>query len=187
MTNRLHIEVGIPPHIRSRVREEGARETVSGFGDFSLAAKYRLTSEDAAIQLALRPSVKLPTAKRSLGNAKVEGGIIVPIEYQFPNSELSVAFSPELDVLADSDGSGYHLAWAQVAGLAIPVSSRISVSAEVSTAWDRDPVGTVRQYAVAGSAAYLLSNDVQLDAGINLGLNRSTADLELYYGAAFRF
>jgi hypothetical protein len=37
------------------------------------------------------------------------------------------------------------------------------------------------------SAAYLLSNDVQIDAGVNLGLNRATSDVEIYSGVAFRF
>jgi hypothetical protein len=37
------------------------------------------------------------------------------------------------------------------------------------------------------AVAYLISNDVQLDAGANFGLNRNTPDIELYSGVSVRF
>ena len=76
---------------------------------------------------------------------------------------------------------------AQVAGIGFPLAPRLSGSAELLGSWDWDPAGTVRQYAVGTSLAYLLSNDVQIDAGLNLGLNRATSDVEIYSGVAFRF
>ena len=45
----------------------------------------------------------------------------------------------------------------------------------------------MRQASADGSVAYLLSKDVQLDAGANLGLNRNTPDVELYAGVSKRF
>ena len=187
LTDRSHLELIVAPFMRSRAREGGARETASGFGDLGIAAKYRLTSDSAPVQIALWPFVKVPTAKRSLGNGKVEGGVVVPVEYDIPGSGLSLALSPQIDIIADGDGSGHHLATAQVIGLGVPLSSRLSASAELWVYWDFDPAGTVRQYAIGGSTAYLLSNDVQLDAGVNLGLNRNTPDVQLYSGIAFRF
>jgi hypothetical protein len=35
--------------------------------------------------------------------------------------------------------------------------------------------------------AYLVSKDLQLDAGANFGLNRETPDVELYAGFSVRF
>lgn len=187
LTDRLHVELILSPYVRSRTHEGGASETVSGFGDLAVAAKSRLTNESAPVQLAVRPFVKIPTASRSLGNSEVEGGVVVPIEYSIPGSQLSLALSPQLDINADAHGSGHHLASGQVIGLGVPLSSRLSASAELWGYWDFDPAGTVRQYAAGGSAAYLVSNDVQLDAGVNLGLNRDTPDVQLYSGIAFRF
>jgi hypothetical protein len=45
----------------------------------------------------------------------------------------------------------------------------------------------VRQASADGSAAYLVSNDVQLDAGANFGLNRNTPNIEIYSGVSVRF
>lgn len=187
LTSRAHVELIVAPFVWSRVREDGGRETASGFGDLTVAAKYRLTSDESPVQIAVRPFVKIPTAKRSLGNGKVEGGIVVPIEYAIPRSPLSLAISPQLDLVADGDGSGHHLAATQVAGLAFPLSERLSASAEGLVSWDWDEDGTVRHYAAGGSLAYLVSNDVQLDAGLVVGLNRDAPDVELYTGFAIRF
>jgi hypothetical protein len=187
LTDRFHIDVAVSSYNRATVREGDARERASGLGDMAIAAKYRLTSDSAPLQLALRPFVKIPTAKRSLGNGKVDGGVIVPIDYAIPGSQLSLTVAPELDVNADGDGSGHHLATAQVVSVGATLSARLSTAAELWGYWDFDPAGTVRQYAVAASAAYLLSNDVQFDAGVVLGLNRETPDVELYSGIAFRF
>ena len=100
---------------------------------------------------------------------------------------MSLTFGPEIDVNADSDGSGHHIGMAQVISLGLPLTDRLSASAEAWGDWDFDPAGTVRQYGVAGSLAFLVSNDVQLDAGLSLGLNRAAPDLEVYSGIAFRF
>lgn len=187
VTDRMHVQLTIFPYASVRVREGGLRERVSGFGDLGLAAKYRLTDDSAPVQVALIPFVKIPTAKRSIGNGRVEGGIVVPIDYEIPGSPLSLTLSPELDLLADSDGSGRHLAMAQAVSLGVPLSSRLSVAVDLWGEWDWDPAGTSRQYSIGPSAAYLLSNDVQVDAGFDVGLNRQAPDVQVYTGIAFRF
>ena len=47
LTERFHIEVDIAPYSRVRTDEGEARETLSGFGDMGVAAKYRLTGDEA--------------------------------------------------------------------------------------------------------------------------------------------
>jgi hypothetical protein len=71
--------------------------------------------------------------------------------------------------------------------LGIAVNKELSLSAEIWTAWDWDPAGTTRQASADGSIAYELSKNLQLDAGANFGLNRSTPDMELYTGVSVRF
>lgn len=187
VTDRLHIQLDLTPYARVREREGGDVERVSGFSDLVLSFKYRPTSEAAPVQIAVNPFVKIPIANRSLGNGKVEGGIIVPIEWAVPRSSLSLTFIPEVALLADGDGSGYHPAFVQAAGIGADLSSRLSVALDWWGQWDFDPAGTIRQFAIGPSAAYLLSNDLQVDAGIDFGLNRHTSDVTVYSGVAFRF
>ncbi len=187
ITDRLHLEVDFAPYVRVREDLGGSTSRLSGFGDIAVAAKYRVSTATAPVQMAVVPFIKIPTAKRSLGNGKVEGGLIVPIGYTIPETALSLALSPEIDVNSDPDGSGYHLATAQVIGLGASLAPALSASVELAGYWDFLPDGTVRQFLFGGSAALLLSNDLQVDAGINLGLNRESPDLELYSGIALRF
>jgi hypothetical protein len=181
------VEIGFTPHAVSRVREPGERSRDSGFGDMTVRTKVRLTRADSAVQVALDPFVKLPTAKHALGNGTVEAGLTAPVGVALGDGPLSLGFAPELDWLADGDSHGRHLAMVQVAGVGIAASPRLSLAAELWGQWDWDPDGTARQFSADGAIAWLVRNDVQLDAGANFGLNRATPDLELYAGASKRF
>jgi len=158
-----------------------------GIGDVSFIYKQRLTAPDAPVQVAARPFVKAPTAKHSLGNGKWEAGLLVPIAYSIPKTPLSIGLTPEIDWAADADGHGHHVAMEQVASLGWAATDKFNVSAELWRQWDWDPAGTTHEASADGAVAYLVSNDVQLDAGANWGLNRSTPDVELYAGVSKRF
>ena len=187
LTDRSNIEVDIAPWQRVTRRTGGAHESMSGFGDLNVLYKQELTSANAPVQVDLLPFVKVPLAKHSLGNGKWEAGLLVPVGYSIPKSPLSIALTPELDWVADGDGSGHHAAMAQVASLGWAATDKLNLSAEIWGAWEWDPAGTTRQASADAAIAYLLSNDVQLDAGGNFGLNRDTPGMELYGGFSVRF
>ena len=163
-----------------------------------------ITETPEAIEVALVPLVKIPTARRPLGNGKWEGGLLVPIGYAIPGTPFSIAATPEIDWVADEDGQrpvtveGLELrnelvddvrpVWAVVvASLGWQATEKLGFSAEIWGAWDWDPSGTTRQASADGTVAYLVNNDLQLDAGANFGLNRETPDVELYAGFSVRF
>jgi hypothetical protein len=187
LTDRSDIELDVTPWQRTTSRVVGASDRASGFGDLAVIYKQRLTSDDASLQATLYPFVKIPTAKRPLGNRRWEGGLKVPIGYAIPKSPLSIALTPELDWAADADGHGHHAAMVQVASLGWQANEELNLSAEIWGQWDWNPAGTGKQVSADGSVAYLLSNTVQLDAGANFGLNRQTPDVELYTGLSKRF
>jgi hypothetical protein len=171
LTDASNIEVDLTPWERATSRSGAAHDSASGFGDVNI----------------LLPFVKVPTANRSLGNGEWEGGFLLPIGYAIPSSPLSLAFTPEMDLLADGDGNGHHIAMTQVIGLGWQATSKLNLSAELWGQWDWDPAGTTRQYSADTALAYLVGNRVQLDAGANFGLNRNTPDVELYAGFAELF
>ena len=187
LTDASNIEVDIVPWERAESRGPGRYQRASGFGDVNLLFKQRLTSAGAPVQVDLLPLVKVPVAKHSLGNGKWEGAVLVPIGYSIAGSAVSLGLTPEVDWTADADGGGRHLGMAQVASLGWQATNKLNLSAEIWGAWDWDPAGTTRQASADGAVAYLLNDDVQLDAGANFGLNRVTPDVELYGGVAVRF
>jgi hypothetical protein len=186
LSERWNIELDLSPYNSLRTRGGGLSESDSAFGDLVVRSKYRLTSGDG-VQVAINPAIKIPTAARPIGNRRWEAGIAMPIDYSIPKTNFSVTLGPELDWLADGDGSGHHVAMSQVIGLGYQVSSKLNLSGELWGQWDWDPAGTQRQATADAAAAYLVNNDLQLDAGANFGLNRDTPDLELYTGFSVRF
>jgi len=187
LTEASNIEVDVAPWERATSRSGAAHDSASGFGDVNILYKQRLTASEAPLQVSALPFVKAPRANRSLGTGEWEGGFLLPIGYAIPSSPLSLAFTPEMDLLADGDGHGHHLAMTQVMDLGWQATSQLNLSAELWGQWDWDPAGTTRQYSADTALAYLVGNRVQLDAGANFGLNRNTPDVELYAGFAELF
>lgn len=187
LSDRSNLEIDVTPYVKATGRFAGAHDSASGFGDVLVRYKRRLTRDDAPVEVAFYPFVKLPTAKHPLGNGKVEAGVEFPVSINLGRSAFSLAFDPEVDLLADSDRRGRHPAMVQVVDVNFAANSRLSFTAELWGRWNWDPAGTVRQASADGSIAYLVSNDVQLDAGANFGLNRATPDVELYGGVSVRF
>jgi len=187
LTDASDLEVDVTPWQRATSRAPGFHESVSGIGDVKVIYKQRIVPADAPVQVIAMPFVKIPTANRSLGNGKWEGGVLFPIAYSIPKSPFSIGLTPEIDWAADADGHGHHAAMVQVASLGWQATDKLNLAAEIWGQWDWDPSGTTKQASADGSVAYLLSNDVQLDAGANFGLNRVTPDVELYAGVSKRF
>ncbi|HET9640711.1 MAG TPA: transporter [Allosphingosinicella sp.] len=186
LTERSDLEIGFTPFAELTSRAPGAFDRVSGFGDTLFRYKHRLTSASAPVQLAAIPFAKLPTAAGGLGNGKVEGGVALPVSFAFAGP-ATITLGPELDVLADSDGSGRHPALVNLVNISLAVAFRWSIVGELWTNFNFDPAGTIEQASADGAVAYTLSNRLQLDAGANFGLTAATPDLELYVGLSFRF
>jgi hypothetical protein len=187
VSSNVDIELWLTPLETFSAHGGGQHEHHSSFGDTLVRVKYELTSDNAPVQVAVDPFVKIPTANHQLGNGKVEGGLLVPVQVSLGKSGLTLSLDPELDLLSDQDGHGRHLAMSQVFNLGGSLSDKVNVSAELWGQWNWDPGGTTRQASADGSIAYLVNKDVQLDAGANFGLNRQTPDIELYAGVSERF
>jgi len=182
------LQFGFTPFARLRTGGGSGRgrSARSGFGDVVVRYKRRLTSEGAPVRLAAIPFVKVPTAGTGLGNGKAEGGLAVPISFAL-GGRASATLGPELDLLADADGSGRHLALVNLINLSMPFGARLTAAGELWTNLNFEPSGTARQASLDAALAYAVSPRLQLDAGANFGLTRATSDLEFYAGISIRF
>ena len=180
------LEIGFTPYAQVTVKQAGSRNRASGFGDVVVRYKRRLTGPSAGVQIAALPFVKLPTASYDLGNGKVEGGLAVPVSFSVAGP-VTMTLGPELDLLADADGSGRHVGLVNLVNLSATVAPRLSVGGEIWGNWNFDPAGTVRQASVDTAIAYAATDRLQLDFGANFGLTHQTADVELYTGVSFLF
>jgi hypothetical protein len=187
LSDRTDIEVDVTPWQRQSNRIGNFHDGENGVGDVRVQYKQQLTAPGSALQVSAYPYLKIPAARKPLGNGKWEAGLLLPIGYSIPKSPISIGLTPEVDLTADSDGHGYHPAMVQVAEFGWQANDALNLSAELWGRWDWDPAGAQKQLSADGAAAYLVNHDVQLDAGLNLGLNRQTPDVELYAGVSKRF
>jgi hypothetical protein len=185
LTDRSDLEIGVTPFVHVESKVSGNKSSVSGFGDVTVRYKHRLTDEGSKVQVAAIPFVKLPTADRDIGNGKVEGGLAVPMSMAVGSATLT--FGPEADLLADADGDGRHFAVVNLINLAGPVAPRLTLIGELWTATNFDPADTVTLASADAAVAYLVNNNLQLDLGTNIGINRHTPGIELYAGVSVRF
>lgn len=184
LNERMDVEAGMALYQYQRVHDASGTSTLSGIGDLFLHAKYNPLTTDGSFALVVGPFLKLPTASGGLGNGAVEGGMVLPMAYDLGNN-WSLAMTPEADVQLNAAGHGYHANLVNVVGLGRSFGPW-TLGAEVWTGQNLDPAGTVSQYTFDLTAAWLANNDTQLDGGVNIGLNRATPDLEIYFGVSRR-
>jgi hypothetical protein len=181
------LQVNIAPYVDVRTSSGGVVDHTRGVGDLYVRLKQRFTDPDSKLQIGIVPYVKVPIAKRGVGNREWEGGAVLPIQYSLPQG-WTLTFAPELDLLADSNDPGdRHVQLVGAANVGKALSSTVTAYAELWTAQNYDPAGTVRQYSVDAAVAWLVSPRLQLDVGANFGLNQVTPDTQVYLGLSTRF
>jgi hypothetical protein len=186
LSDRSDVQIGFTPFVRAETETGGIKSSSAGIGDLTIRYKHRLTANDAPVQLGLIPFIKLPIADGDIGNGKVEGGLAAPISIS-TGSPVTLVLGPELDLLADADGDGHHPALVNLINVSTSIAPGLTLIGELWTMTNFDPAGTTTSASADAALAYAASNRLQLDAGINVGLNSSTADLELYAGISVKF
>ena len=191
LTPDLDVEANLPlaEIVRTHDRSAGTDRTVSGVGDLMLKLKYAAVGNGGSdFALALEPYLLLPTARHAIGEGAVEGGLLVPISANLP-AGWSLNLTPEVDVLPDQQGDGRHVQLINLVGLSHPLPGGFTGAAELWSALDMDPSGDTTQLSFDVGLAWTPKSrpDIQLDGGVNLGLNRDTPGAQVYAGISKRF
>ena len=167
-------------------RAAGASSRVSGFGDVLLRCKTNLWGNDGGpTALSVMPFVKLPTSRHDLGNGATEGGIIFPFAMELPG-KWDLGAQVEVDYLQDSGSSGNHQEFIHTITVSHDIAGKLGGYAELfsnlSTERETDWIATFDF-----GFTYALSRDVQLDAGMNIGLTDAADDFNPFIGLSLRY
>ena len=92
-----------------------------------------------------------------------------------------------MDAYADSVGGGHHVNTAQLINIGYSLPHNVTVYGELYGDWNYDPVRTIRQYSADAAVAWGLTKYLQIDAGLNFGLNRYTPGVQAYFGVSQKF
>lgn len=191
LTNTADIEVNVTPYEQVDVRDRlsGAQTHAQGVGDLYVRTKLSLIGDDGGVfALTLSPFVKLPTAAHGLGDGAVEEGLVIPMSFNLPQN-WALNIDPEVDSLKNTADNGRHFNISGLVGLSRPVNKSVTLSLELWSDMNIDRYGTIRQYSFDLGAAWLSLRqpNLQLDCGINFGLNSVTPAAQFYSGVSQRF
>ena len=188
LTSNIDVEANFSPAEIVRTHDD-ARDgrTIAGVSDLYLRLKYEfLNIQGGNLQATILPYVKAPTARPGIGNGAVEGGAIMPVNYKL-TSILTLTIDPEVDLYKDSTGDGRHVNTSQLVNIGVSLPHNFTLYGELWGDWNFDPAGTVKQYSADTAIAYGVTNYLQLDAGLNFGLNRYTPGVQAYVGISQKF
>jgi hypothetical protein len=187
VTDRFDVEAGLAPLVAVHTHDAAGTQDAKGIGDLYLRGKFQLTSYDGGrFAASLEPVLKAPTAPSAIGNRAWEGGIVVPLALGLDDG-WSLSMTPEMDLLADATGSGRHAAFINVLGIGRSVAPGLMLGAEIWESSDLDPAGSIQSTSFDLDAAWQPVANLQLDCGINFGLNRNTPNSQVYAGVSRRF
>lgn len=190
MADDLDLEAAWTPYERLSVHEPaGARSHVAGAGDLILKAKLNPTGNPkAGPSVAIIPFLKAPTAAHAIGNGAWEEGVLGAFATDLP-AGWSLNLTSEVDRLRNDSGAGRHAAASTSVGLTHGLGSGVSVTGEVWGQKSWDPGGHQRQASADVALAWTPAGraDLQIDLGVNVGVNRHTPDTQAYLGLSRRF
>ncbi|HEX8572719.1 MAG TPA: transporter [Allosphingosinicella sp.] len=174
-------------HVRTRDLATGSVADASGVGDLTIALRQNLLRPDGGgFSLAVMPFATLPTGNEALGAGEWTAGLLVPLSYDLGGG-VQLGLTALAEAAADEDRNGRHLAYGGVAGLALPLSASVELTLEAAATRNKDPSGRSTEWLAGLSAGWMARDDLQVDAGANIGLNAAAADLQLYVGISRRF
>jgi hypothetical protein len=187
VTNRTDLQVVIETWdwVREKHRPSGRVAHRHGLGDLTLRLKTNLWGDDGgASAFAVMPFVKLPTNQDDLGNDAVEGGLALPLAVELPG-EWDLGAMAELDIDEDEDGDGYHPEFVESLTLGHDIVGELAGYAEFFDLASADH-DSHWQATVDFGVTYALTQDVQLDGGVNVGVTRAADDVNPFVGLSIR-
>ena len=167
-------------------RDTNSSTRVSGFGDLLLRCKTNLWGNDGGPSaLSVMPFVKIPTNQHDLGNGALEGGVIFPFAMELP-ADWGFGAQAEIDWLQDSNSSDYHEEFINTVTVSHDIAGKLAGYVElfsnVSTERGAKWIATFDF-----GFTYAVTRDIQLDAGMNIGLTDAADDLNPFIGLSLRY
>lgn len=180
----LQVVYGAFSHVRVSGRGLSTRE--SGFGDVTLRLKRNIWGNDAgSTALAVMPFVKLPAGTLSDLDDDVEGGVIVPLAVDLGRG-VGLGLMTEIDILKSGNGRGYEPVFVNSATVSFELTGRLGMYAEAHVERSAES-GAETVVTLDGGFTYAVTDNLQLDAGANVGVTDAADDLNLFAGLSQRF
>lgn len=185
----LGISIAVPYTISAREKIDGVLAgNTDGFGDLAVELKYAF-AEVAGINLAIKPGLALPTGKTGLSDEHLQYTAVLIASREFDNGTyaLHANLVYEYHSYLSTDVAGRRNLWSgSVAGEAKLIKGLTGILDFGLAANPDKGSGTPLVYGLTG-ARYEVSEHLDVNAGIKVGLTKPEDDLAILYGMVLKF
>src|SRR6185369_12005539 len=188
LLNNVDFQLVFPPYTKERVKDRigGSTTTESGFGNLTTRVKVNLWGNDGGTTaFGILSYLTFPSHQHDLDSDGLAGGVILPLEVALPG-DWSMVVMTEFDGVRNASGNGSHAEFVNSITFGHTIYGKLDGYAEffslVSTERDSRWVGTVDF-----GFTYKLTENIQLDAGVNIGVTSSADDVNPFLGLSMRF
>lgn len=159
-------------------------ESFDGMNDLAVGLKYHVQAEPLGASLAWLLHADLDTGSQAFRGDGMRPSLRLVAEWAL-NDDWSLGVMP--GVIRDHDGNSRYTAWIASAVIGRALSDRHRVFAEIQMPQiaATEHGGTQAAFDLGG--AWLLSDDLQLDTAISIGLNERAPDWAWTFGLSIRW
>jgi hypothetical protein len=188
LLNNVDLQLVFDSYLHERVEDRPTRTgvTTRGVGDLTTRLKVNFWGNDGgSTAFGVMPFVKTPTNSNGVGNNKVEGGVIFPLAVSLPGG-WGMGLMTEFDFLHNETDSGYHTEFINSVTFSHDIVGKLGGYVEFfsNTSTERGSrfIGTVDL-----GLTYGVTDNIQLDAGCNIGVTKAAEDVQPFVGISMRF
>lgn len=184
-----NVELQISPQTYNNVRTEfrdGTTEKNSGFGDTTVGVRVNFWGNDGGTTaFGMVSFIKLPTNQDNLGNNSIEGGVTFPLAIEL-SEKWNVGLQTQFNFNKNEADLGYNVGFVNSVVFGYQATDRLGTYFELFTDITTES-GSELVATFDTGVTYLLTENLQLDAGVNIGITQAADDFNPFVGFAVRF
>jgi hypothetical protein len=186
LTHDTDMQIVYGAFSHSRTSVDSVVDEEDGLGDVTLRLKHNVWGNDGGkTAFALMPFLKVPTNTLASLNNDVEGGLIAPLAVDLGHG-MGLGLMTEIDILKSEDGKGYEPVFINSTTVSFELTQRLGMYVEAYIERSVEN-GAETIVTLDGGITYAVTNDLQLDAGANVGVTKAADDLNVFAGLSRRF
>jgi hypothetical protein len=192
LTNNVELSLVWQPYgiANTNLADPEPNLSQSGVGSVDIRAKFNLWGNDdferVGSAFAILPVITVPTDRdNGIGASAVEGGVAAFLALALP-AGFGIGFNAGTYAIEDEDTTGYHAEYLATASGSYEWTDKFATYIEiVALLGMQDPRGDILQFDAGWT--YALTDDVQLDGGVNFGLTEASDRYHPFVGLSMRF
>lgn len=182
ITDNQDLQLVLRPYTRETVRGGGSKSTAEGFGDIDVRYKFNLWGNDGGKTAGgLMPFVTVPT-NTAVSEEEWSGGLIFPVAVEL-SERVGLGLMAEVDRVWNSDDGNHDWDFVHTAVLGFDLGHDVGLYLEyIGVTGDHG-----YESSASGGVTWGMTENLQWDTGLVVGLSDAAEDLTLFQGVTFRW